>query len=86
MKLTTHQGWLQTKLAGRGAVRGLVEIERAIEMVMLGMCCALVMIVHGWFLFGSCLHIPTTNCFEESLTNALQYQLFLSPRGLLQVL
>ena len=36
MKLTTQQGWLQTKLAGRGAVRGLVEIERAIEMVMLG--------------------------------------------------
>ena len=35
-RLATKQGWAQTTLAGRGAMRGLLEIERMVEMIMLG--------------------------------------------------
>jgi hypothetical protein len=35
-RTVTKQGWLQTTLAGRGAWHGLIEVERMIEMIMLG--------------------------------------------------
>jgi hypothetical protein len=35
-RTVTKHGWLQTTLAGRGAWHGLIEVERMIEMIMLG--------------------------------------------------
>eukprot|EP01031_Cornospumella_fuschlensis_P031102 gene31102-37587_t len=61
VKLTTQQGWLQTKLAGRGAVRGLVEIERAIEMVMLG----------AYYKYSSTAFVTFTNRVSESIAKQL---------------
>jgi hypothetical protein len=31
-----REGWAQTKIAGIGALRGVLEVERAFEMLTLG--------------------------------------------------
>eukprot|EP00981_Chlorochromonas_danica_P010656 scaffold3296_cov159-Ochromonas_danica.AAC.23 len=63
-KLATRQGWLQTKIAGSGALRGIVEIERAIEMVMLG----------AYYKYSSTAFVT----FQSRVTESIAQQMLLS--------
>lgn len=63
-KLAGKQGWLQTKLAGNGALRGMIEIERMVEMVMLG----------AYYKYSSTAFVT----FKSRVTESIAQQMVLS--------
>lgn len=63
-RVVTKQGWLQTRMAGAGAWYSLKELERAIEMVMLG----------AYYKYSSTAFVT----FNSRITESIAQQMLLS--------
>lgn len=63
-RLATKQGWIQTKIAGTGAMKGIMELERTIEMVMLG----------AYYKYSSTAFVT----FRSRVTESIAQQMLLS--------
>eukprot|EP00597_Dinobryon_sp_UTEXLB2267_P009397 CAMPEP_0170086304 /NCGR_PEP_ID=MMETSP0019_2-20121128/21018_1 /TAXON_ID=98059 /ORGANISM="Dinobryon sp., Strain UTEXLB2267" /LENGTH=640 /DNA_ID=CAMNT_0010303293 /DNA_START=83 /DNA_END=2005 /DNA_ORIENTATION=+ len=63
-KEVTKEGWQQTKLAGNGAMRGLMEVENAFEILVLG----------AYYKYATTAFIT----FNSRVTESIAYQMLLS--------
>lgn len=64
----TRMGLEQTKLAGKGAIKGLMEVERALEMLTLG----------AYYKYSSTAFVT----FKSRLSQSIAYQMLLSHDGM----